>query len=238
MQPLSLQAVSSEIQFRESRRLIPPSQGLLATADTSHAIHSAPVLPPPHDSIQNDPAPQVLGLKLLQLQRPPLPQHSTPHYPPTEGPQTLHTTNAAAMESASKKTEEEKRNGFSVPKRQLNFNSSHDPTPRNSQPKIQTSERSRDQGFSLLPPALPAHTPAPMQGLRLLHFQPVPHSNITFPKLPVPSSSRPATVIAAPMREAPMIKLLRLESGPKMARNTPSSSRFLIKKKVSLNLAL
>ncbi|XP_044029035.1 ciliogenesis and planar polarity effector 1 isoform X2 [Siniperca chuatsi] len=224
LQPLSVQAVSPEIQFRESRRLIPPSQGLLATTDTRHAIHSAPVLMPSNVPIQSEPAPQVLGLKLLQLHRPPLPQQNAPHY---QGPQTLHTANPATIEShqhklknndqsASKKTEEKKRNEFSVPKRQLGFNFLHDPTPRNSQPKIQASERSRGQEFSLLPPALPAHTPAPMQGLRLLHFQPVPHSNITFPKLPLPSSSRPATVITAPRREAPMIKLLHIESGPKM----------------------
>lgn len=236
MQPLSLQAVSPEFQFRESRRLVPSSQGLLATADTNHTIHSAPVLPPSNDSVQNDPAPQ--GLKLLQLQRPPLPQQRAPHYLPAQVPQTLCTANPAAIESnmhnlknndlsASKKTEEEKTNWSSFPKRQLSFHTSHDPTPGNCQPKIQTSERSREQGFSLLPPALPVHTPAPMQGLRLLHFQPVPHSNITFPKLPIPASSRPATVIAGLMGEAPMIKLLHLESGPKMARNISNTSRFL-----------
>ncbi|XP_070707145.1 ciliogenesis and planar polarity effector 1 [Pempheris klunzingeri] len=227
MQPLSLQAVSPEIQFRENKRLIPPAQGLLATTDTSHAIYSAPVLPPLNDSIQNDPAPQVLGLKLLQLQRPPLPQQSAPHNPPAQVHQMLCTANPSTIEShqhklknsdqsASKKTEEEKRNGFSVPERQLSFNSSHHPTAGNSQPKTETSERSRGKGFSLLPSALPAHTPAPMQGLRLLHVQPVPHSNITFPKLPIAASSKPATVIAAPIGEAPMIKLLRIESGPKM----------------------
>ncbi|KAM9338429.1 ciliogenesis and planar polarity effector 1 [Symphorus nematophorus] len=121
MQPLSVQAVSPEIQFRESIRLIPPSQGLLATTDTSHS--------------------------------------------------------ASVM---------------------------------------QTTERSRGQEFSLLPPALPTHTPAPMQGLRLLHVQPAPQSSITFPKLPLPSFSRPVSVMAAPMVEAPMIKLLHIESRPKM----------------------
>ncbi|XP_076614742.1 ciliogenesis and planar polarity effector 1 [Chaetodon auriga] len=215
MQPLSVQAVSPEIQFKESTRLIPHSQGLLATTDTSH---TAPVLPPCNDSTQNDPASQILGLKLLQLHRPPLPHQLPPsHYPPAQMP---HTTNRAMTEShqhkfenvdqsASKRTEEEKRNGSSVPKRQLSLNFPHDPT----QPKIQTSERSRGQEFSRLPPA---HTPAPMQGLRLLHFQPVSQSNITLPKLPIPSSSRPASVIAAPMGDATMIKLLHIESGPKM----------------------
>lgn len=218
--------MSPQIQFRESRRLIPPSQGLLATTDTSHTIHSAPVLVPSNDSIENDPALQVLGLKLLQLHRPPLPQQSAPHYSPAQGPQMQHTANPATVESHQHKF---KNNGQStlVPKRQLSFNSPHDPNPGNSQPKIQTSDRSRGQGFSLLPPALPAHTPAPMQGLRLLHVQPVPHSNIMFPKLPSPSPSRPATVIAAPRGEAPMIKLLHIESAPRMASNTSFTSRFL-----------
>ncbi|XP_073334518.1 ciliogenesis and planar polarity effector 1 [Pagrus major] len=205
MQPLSVQAVSPEIQFRVNRRFIPPSQGLLATADTSHSV---PVLAPSEDCIQSDPAPQILGLKLLQLHRPPLPQQSAPHYPQTTNPPTIESHQHKfknVNQSASKKTEEEKRNGSSISKRQLSFNFSHDPT----QPRIQTSERSRGQEFSLLPPALPAHTP--MQGLRLLHFHQVPQSNITFPKLPIP-----ATVIAAPMGEAPMIKLLHIESGPKM----------------------
>ncbi len=226
MQPLSIQAVSPEIRFRESSRLIPPSQGLLATTDTSHTIHSAPELPPSKDGTQNDPAPQVLGLKLLQLHRPPLPQQSAPHYPPAQGPQMQHTSNPATVESHQHKLKNNDQSA-SVPKRQLRFNSPPDPYPGNSQPKIQASERSRGQGFSLLPPALPAHTPAPMQGLRLLHFQPVPHSNITFPKLPLPSSSRPASVIAAPSGEAPMIKLLHIESAPKMASNTSFTSRFL-----------
>lgn len=222
MHPLSVQAMSPDIQFRESRRLIPPSQGLLATTDTGQ---SAPVPPPSNDILQNDPAAQVLGLKLLQLHRPPLPHCIAPHYPPA---QALHTTNPASIEflphkvknhdqSASKKAEDQKRHGYSVPKTQLSFNSPHDST----QPKIQTSERSRRQEFSLLPPALLAHTPPPMQGLRLLNFQPVSQSNITFPKLPLPTSSRPASVIAVPRGEAPMIKLLHIEAGPKMESSTP-----------------
>ncbi|XP_056260195.1 ciliogenesis and planar polarity effector 1 isoform X1 [Seriola aureovittata] len=227
MQPLSVQAESPEIQFIQSKRLIPSSQGLLATTHASHTVPSSPVVLPSNGSIQKDPASQVSGLKLLQLQRPPLPQQSAPHYPPARGPQTLHTAYPATLEThqpklkhnhqaASKRKEEEKRNGSSVPRRQLSFNHPHDPSPWNSQPQIQTSERSRGQEFSFLPPALPAHTPAPMQGLRLLHFQPVSHSNITFPKLPCPSSSRPSTVITAPMGETPLIKLLHIESGPKM----------------------
>lgn len=216
MQPLSVQAVSPEIQFRVNRRFIPPSQGLLATTDESHSV---PELAPFEDCIQSDSAPQILGLKLLQLHHPPLPQQSAPHYPQTIESHQHKFKNI--NQSASKKMEEEKRHASSISKRQLSFNSSRDPT----QPRIQTSERSRGREFSLLPPALPAHTTT--QGLRLLHFQQVPQSNITFPKLPIPSSSRPATVIAAPMGEASMIKLLHIESGPKMASSTHISSRFL-----------
>ncbi|KAG8010704.1 Protein JBTS17 [Nibea albiflora] len=221
MQPLSVQAMSPEIQFREGSRLIPHSLGLLATTDTGH---SAPVLPPAN-SMQNDPAPQVLGLKLLHLHRPPLPQQIAPHYPPA---QLLYAANAANAEhhqhrlkindqAVQRKTEEEKG---SVPKRQLSFNSLRD----SNQPRIQTSERSRGQESTLLPPPLPPHTPAPIQGLRLLHFQPVQQSHTTFPKIPAFPSSRAATVIAAPMGEAPMIKLLHIDTGPKMANVTSSSS--------------
>lgn len=229
MQPLSVQPVSPEMEFRESRRLIPPSQGLLATTDTSH---SAPVLPPSNDIVQSDPSAQVFGLKLLQLHHPPVLHRIAPNYPPA---QVVHTANPATTESqqhrlkntdqfASKKTGDKKRNGHSVPKRQLNFNPPHDPT----QLVIQTVERSRGPEISLLPPALPAHTPAPMQGLRLLHFQPVqPQINMAFPKIHTLSSSRPTTVIAAPMAEAPMIKLLHIESGPKMASNASTTSGFL-----------
>lgn len=229
MQPLSVQAVSPDIQFGDSRRLIPTSQGLLATTDTSH---SAPVLPPSNDIIQSDPTARVLGLKLLQLHRPPLAHSLAPNCLPA---QVLHVADPAATESrqhklknydqsASKRTEDDNRNGCSVPKRQLTFNSPHDET----QPKIQSSETSRGQDFSLLPPASPAHTPAPMQGLHLLHFQPVPQSNIVFPKIPIPTSSRPTTAISAPMGEAPMIKLLHIDSGPKMASDTSIDPGFLL----------
>ena len=233
MQPLSVQAESPEIQFRQSRRLIPSSQGLLTTTDTSHAITSAPAVVHSNGSIQSDPASQVLGLKLLQLHRPPLPQQGSPHYPPAQGLQTLLTANPATVEShqpqlkhnnkaASKKTEEEKRSGSSVTKRQLSFNNNppHDPTLRISHLQNQISERSREQEFSLLPPALPAHGSALTHGVRLLHFQPVPQRNITFPKIPIPSSSRPCTVIAGPMGEAPRIKLLHIDSQPKMVSNS------------------
>ncbi|CAK6959484.1 ciliogenesis and planar polarity effector 1 [Scomber scombrus] len=186
MQPLSVQAESPEIQFSQSRRLIPPSQGLLATTDTSHAINSAPVVV--HSSVQSDHASQVMGLKLLQLHRPPLPQQGAPRCPPAQGFQMPLTANPATLEpfqpqlkhnhkASSKKTEEEKR---------------------------------------IVPPALPAHGPSPTQGIRLLCFQNVPQRNITFPQIPIVSSSRPFNVIAAPIAETPSIKLLCIDSKPKM----------------------
>ena len=206
MQPLSVLAASPEIQFGASRRLIPTSQGLLATTDTSHAIPIAPVLPP---SIQSDPAPHFLGLKLLQLHPPSLPQQNAPHQHP------------ATIESHKP---EEYNQSTSAPKRHLSFNPPHDPTHRSSQPMRETSERVKE-GFPLLPPALPAHAPAPMQGLRLLHVQPPPQINTTFPKLPIPSYSRPVSVMVAPMGQAPMIKLLHIDSGPQRVSNTVIVSR-------------
>ncbi|XP_056287984.1 ciliogenesis and planar polarity effector 1 isoform X2 [Pseudoliparis swirei] len=224
MQPLSVQALSPEIHLSENRRLIPPSQGLLATTHTSHATHNAPA--PSNNSKQSDPAPQVSGLKLLQLDCPSLPQQIGPHIP--RGPQALHTTNPTTKESHQHK-------------HQLSFNLLHDPTPRHSQPKTQASERSRVQGFSLLPPALPAQSPEPMHGLRLLRLQPVPHSNTTFPKLPVAPASRPTPIITVPMGEAPMIKLLHIDPGPQMVfpKAAPSAqmTRFMSMEELSSSVA-
>lgn len=227
MQPLSVQTVSPEVHLRESRRFIPPSQGLLATTDT---CHSAPVLPRFNEAKQNESTPKALGLKLLQLQHPQLAQQSASHYPPT---QTMHSVNPQFVESQPnkfkntdhfipKKMEEEKRHVPLIPRRQLSFNSIHDPT----HPNIQTSGRSRGQEFSLLAAALPTHTPTPVQGLRLLHYQPAPQSNATFPKLTLPSATRPAPLFTVPIRTMPAIKLLHIDSGPKMASNISISSRF------------
>nr|XP_040053253.1 ciliogenesis and planar polarity effector 1 isoform X3 [Gasterosteus aculeatus aculeatus] len=103
----------------------------------------------------------------------------------------------------------------SVLKGQLGLKAPDDPTPspRHSQPKSDTWERSRGQGFSLLPPASPAQPPEPMQGLRLLHWQPVPRGETTFPKLPLPTSSWSPPKITVPMGEARMIKLLHIDAG-------------------------
>ncbi|XP_026029615.1 ciliogenesis and planar polarity effector 1 isoform X4 [Astatotilapia calliptera] len=209
MQPLSVQANSADVQLFESRKLIPSSEGLLTTTDT---VHSTPVLQPCNGSSQNDSVPQVLGLKL--------PQQNAPQCYPAQNPQALHTLNPATSKFDQKKfkhsdqTTLKKADRSSVPKRQLNFNPPHNPTPRNSQNQIWPSEQSRGQEFSLLLPAFPAHTPAALQGLRLLHVQSVSQSNITFPRLP--SSPRHPPLIAAPIREAPAIKLLHIKSEPKM----------------------
>ncbi|KAM3599738.1 uncharacterized protein V6R79_010631 [Siganus canaliculatus] len=214
MKPLSVQAMSPDIQFRESRTLIPPSQGLLATTDSSC---SAPVLPPSNESLQNGHAPQDLGLKLLQIQAPASPPQSALSYPPA---QRLRIASPVSVEpcqhslknndhSALTMNGEEKRHRSSIPKRRRSHNSVHDP----SQHKSQTSDRGL---HSVLPAAFPAHTTAPMQGLRLLRCPPPPPQNITFPKLPLPSSSRPTTDITVPRGEPCMIKLLHIDSAPKM----------------------
>ncbi|XP_034751796.1 ciliogenesis and planar polarity effector 1 isoform X2 [Etheostoma cragini] len=205
MQPLSVQAVTPEIQ--ESMRLIPTSQGLLVTTGTRHVFHSAPVLLPSNDSVHSSPAPQVLGLKLLQLQRPPLSQQSAPQHP--QDPQMLHTATSATIKLQQQEVKNHDQSTY-IPKRQLSFNPPNDPIPKNSQHKSQILERSRILSAS------PAHTSAPMPGIRLLHFQPVPHSDTTFPKLPLPPSFRPATVLAAPWEDTPMIKLLHIDCGPRM----------------------
>ncbi|XP_041666961.1 ciliogenesis and planar polarity effector 1 isoform X2 [Cheilinus undulatus] len=206
MQPLSVQLVSPEIHFKESRKLIPSSQGLLST---NSGAQSAPAVPPSYENKQNDPPPQFQGLKLLQLHRPALPHQSASHHH-----HMLHTSNP------SKKTEKENRN-VSSQQRQLSFNHTHDHVV--SQHNIQASERTRENEFSPFPPVFPAHTPAPMQALRLLRFEPAPNNSVTFPKIPVTSSSRSASVITVPRGEAP-IKLLHLNSGPKMMLPTAAPS--------------
>ncbi|XP_072227956.1 ciliogenesis and planar polarity effector 1 [Leuresthes tenuis] len=213
LSPLSVQAESPNIQQTENKGLIPSSQGLLATTD-------------PSGITQDESVPQMLGLKLLKLHRPLVSQHSTPHHPPAQQSQTLHTAHPETLQSSQhelkhndqdtlKKKGGEQRKAVSVPKKPPIFNASHYPTPGNSQPQIWAAGQSSAQGVSLLPPAFPAHSPTPMQGLRLLQLQQVPHTSITFPKLPLPSYSRPA-FIAAPVTEMPVIKLLHIETGPKI----------------------
>lgn len=218
MQPLSVQAESPGTQLMESRRLIPSSQGLLTTTDPSHAVPTTTVLPLCNGSVQNDSAPQVKSLKLLQLHHPLLHNQSALSYPPAQN--TLHMATPESYQhkcanndqTTSRKTDVDKLP--SVSRRQLSFNPTHDrPPPTNSQPQMWSSEQSRGHQSSLAP-ALPAHTP--MQDFRLLHIQPVPQNKITFPKIPLASSSTPSTVVTAPMGEAPVIKLIHIYPRHKM----------------------
>lgn len=174
--------------------MIPSSQGLLTTINPSHTIPSAPVVPPYNSNTQNVPAPQVLGLKLLQLHRPLLLQQSSSHSMAAQDPQHLITVNTPTFQSQA----------------------------QTSQPCL---DRSRGQMLSLRPSVLPAHKPAPAQSLRL-HFQPAQHSSTTFPKLLLQSPSWPSTTITAPMGETSSIKLLHLDSQPKMVRSTTFTARF------------
>ncbi|KAK5616788.1 hypothetical protein CRENBAI_020476 [Crenichthys baileyi] len=231
MQPLSVQAESPEIQQREKRRLIPSSHGLLATIDSSHAIQHLPSENRP----QTASAPQMLGLKLLKLHHSATSQHIPPQYT-TQHPQTLHTANLEPPKSSQpqvtdgdqstwKKKGGQQRNGFSVQAKHLIFNSEHNLPPKSSHPPIWPSAEPVGQAFPLLPPAFPSSISAPMHGLRLLQLQDVPRSSITFPKLTTASAPRPA-VISAGMTEASIIRLLHIESGPKMMvpQEIPSNS--------------
>ncbi|XP_013859180.1 uncharacterized protein C5orf42 isoform X2 [Austrofundulus limnaeus] len=217
MQPLSVQAESPEIK---QRKKIPSSQGLLATADTCSAVHNPPVSAPASIRAQND-SPQVLGLKLLRLHPSMMLHDDAPH-----GPQTLRTANPETIESYPSKDKHkedratwkkkggEQRNVFSAPVKHLSNNPPRNPTPRTPQPQMWPSERPVAQA-ALPHPAFPTLTPASISGLRLLQVQHVPQSNITLPKLSLPFVSRPA-VFSVPVTGAPMIKLLSIDSGPKM----------------------
>ncbi|KAM4720370.1 ciliogenesis and planar polarity effector 1 isoform 2-T3 [Anableps anableps] len=221
LQPLSVQAVSPEIQQRELRRLIPSSHGLLATTDRSHTVQHQPS----DSSAQTDCAAQILGLKLLKLHHSAMSEHNAPHYA-AQRAQTPHTANLDTPESDQPKVTHydqsirktnggEQRNWFSVQTKHLTFNPVHDAPPRNSHPPRLPSRQSVGQAFPLLPPAFPTPMSAPMHGLRLLQLQDAPRSSITFPKLTTASAPRRA-VISAPMTEAPVIRLLHIDSGPKM----------------------
>lgn len=210
--------------------MIPPSQGLLTTTGISHAVTTAPVVLPLTSSIQNDPAPQLLGLKLLQLHCPPFTKQSDLHNPASQVPQMLHTKNGATLEShqhkpihshktTSKGAEEEEIRGTTVPRGQSSSKHLHDLTARACQPQILTSEGSQRQRFTIFPAVLPSHIPAPAQSLHLLRIQPVPQCHGPLPKLPVPPSSSQSTFIPASMAQMPLIKLLHIESGPKMVNN-------------------
>lgn len=198
MQPLSVQA--AELNFKEN--LIPPSRGLLATTDNSHKTSA---LPPANDHPQSEPAAQVWGMRILNLPPSPTTLRAS-HCPPAE---IVHTETHSGL-----KWTEDKKTRYSIPKRQLSLISLSGPT----QPRIEKSERMREE-FPLLPPVTTAHTPVPMQGLRLLRYTSAPQGKVTFPKIAPAPSSRPCQLMAAPIKEAPMLKLLHIESGTSMARN-------------------
>lgn len=209
MQPLSVQA--AEMNFEDSRSLIPPSQGLLATTDNSH---KPSVLLPANDA-QSEPAARVWGLKFLNL-RPPRTSYPASNYHPTQ------TVTATKPEPHSGlKWTEDKKARYYISKRPLSLIS----LPRATQPRTEKSERTRVHEFPQLPSVTTAHTPVPVQGLRLLRCTSGPHGNVKFPKIAPAPSSRPCAVISAPIREVPMLKLLHIESGAKRARN----SYFLIR---------
>lgn len=168
------------------------------------------MFPPANANPQKEPAAQVWGVKILNL-HPSATSHPASHYPPT---QIGHATNPGTH-TGSKWTED-KKTSYSIPKRLLSLISLPSPT----QPRIEKSERTREQEFPLLPPVTTAHTPAPVQGLRLLRCTSAPQGNIMFPKIAPAPSSRPCTLIAAPIREVPMLKLLQIQSGVRMARIT------------------
>lgn len=209
IQPLSVQA--AEMNFEDSRSLIPPSQGLLATTDNSHKPSA---LLPANDA-QSEPAAQVWGLKFLNLHPPPS-SYPTSNYHPT---QTV-TATKPETHSGLKRTEDKKAR-YSISKRPLSLIS----LPRATQPRTEKSERTRVHEFPQLPSVTTTHTQAPVQGLRLLRCTSGPHGNVTFPKIALAPSSRPCAVISAPIREVPMLKLLHIESGAKRAR----ISYFLIR---------
>lgn len=202
MQPLSVQEAG--INFKESRSLILPSQGLLTMTNNSHKIS---VLPPTNDHPQSKPVAQGWGIKFLNL--PPVTSHSESDHPTT---QIVPASNPEAQ-PRPKYTEDKTR--CSTMKRPLSLIS----LPSTTQFRIEKPERRREQEFPLLPPVTPAYTPAPEPGLRLLRCTSGPQGNITFPQIAPAPSSRPCTLISAPLRESPMLKLLHIESGAKMARN-------------------
>lgn len=154
--------------------------------------HNSSALLPADDHPQSEPAAQIWGIKFLNL----------------------HAANPETHSGS--KWAENKKTRHSIPKRQLSLIS----LPALTQTRIEKSERTREQEFPVLPPVTPAHTPAPVHGLRLLRCTPGPQGNIMLPKVAPAPSPRPCALIAAPIQGVPMLKLLHIGSGAKMARNT------------------
>lgn len=204
MQPLSVQA--AEMIFEDSRNLISPSQGLLATTDNSHKTS---VLLPANDHPQSEPTAQAWGMKFLNL-RP-----SPTSYPSSNYPTTRIVTATNPETRSRLKWTEEKKPRYSIPKRPLSLIS----LPRATQPRTEKPERSRVLDFPQLPAVTSAPTPAPVQGLRLLCCTSGPQGNVALPKITPTLSSTPCALIAPSVSEVPMLKLLHIESGVQMARN-------------------
>lgn len=204
------------MQLKENN-MIPSFQGPLNTADITCVIPTAPVVVPVNSSIQNDPAPQLLGLKLLQLHGLPQRQQSVSHHPVAQGPRMLPTENHGTMASHQHKLKHSHQatsnRSIDGHRGQMSDNRPHYLNSRNCQPLIQISERPQPQKFSI-------GRPVSTQSVPLLHFKPVPHSQVTFPQLPTPLSSSHSPFIPAPMGEMPMIKLLYLLPDSKMVKYT------------------
>ncbi|XP_072309627.1 ciliogenesis and planar polarity effector 1 [Eucyclogobius newberryi] len=200
MAPLSVQAGSP---VRNSRNnLIPCSEGLLTTAEIEHIS----ALPPSNSGIQNDPAPLLSGLKLLQLHPPHLPAHVS-----RQGSQSPQNYPHHASSSSMIKYNEQK--GYARSQIHFTIEAQHQPIAVNS---YSNQTRVKGQEVSLLPQTLPVLAASTPQGLRLLHVQPVSNNNITLPKLPTNTLSRPHTSHAVPMGVTPRIKLLQIEPQPKV----------------------
>ncbi|XP_034047925.1 ciliogenesis and planar polarity effector 1 isoform X2 [Thalassophryne amazonica] len=233
IQPLSVHAESPERRFRESMKLIPSSQGLLTTMESSHSMPSAPAALHCNDSMQTNRVSQILGLRLLQLHHPLSSQQMSAHCSTTQSVQKMHSENSAAVahphqqfkvdkQSDFKDTTKEKRRRSSVLKRQQNvaFDNyqSNERTPRITQPQNGTREpsfnRSTIQESFLLPPVLSFLKPAPTQIPHQVHFQSDAHSSSTLP-VPLVTLSKPSTIVTPPVGET-RIKLLHLDSGQKM----------------------
>lgn len=83
MQPLSVQAEpSGSPRCDRERKLIPSTQGLLTTVEPAHPNPTAPLALTSSGNTLDVPAPQPTGLKLIQLNPPPLPLHRPPHPSP------------------------------------------------------------------------------------------------------------------------------------------------------------
>lgn len=230
MRPLSVHVESPEIHFGQSKKLIPSSQGLLTTTDTRRA--DAPALGEQSfgSHVQNENADSVLGKK-HQRHCAQLPQQIAPKCPPVQEPKLLFLENSNVSQeskTSSRREEEDKRKTWtSALKRQLSFDLPFDSVSRNPQRQLHSSEKSRGQEFTLLPPAQkPA---APPQGLQLLRFQSVTHDDVAFPKIPVLFSFKPPAVVPAPVQETPLIKLSFKDPGLQNVKNTSVKIRSVSK---------